>query len=761
MRKIAGLVLFFSTLVVHAQTAYVIKSVQGPALLRPDSLVSAGQWLYFLAWDGVRTEDGSPVKSLWRTDGTPEGTVELMPTPGGLRAVGNWLFFGNSEKPGELWITDGTPSGTRRVTEILTRFPEKATIRFVLGDTLFVAVGHSSELWTTKIAPGSPAVRLGVEGSAGDPLLEANGRVLFLAGETREELVASDGTSEGTYTLGTLPDGGLDRLAVMAGHFYIFREGGDGISLWRTDGTPEGTVRIAPVPGTPSKLVVAGRNLFFVVSGKLWVSDGTAAGTRELPAEPLETIAVAGDRVVFRGSPVPKALTGSELWVSDGTPEGTFLLRDIYRGLPESYLSNLTSVGPLVYFAASSLEDGRELWVTDGTAEGTKIAADLSTHQTSSNPDQITRAGERVFFTAIKLGSPVVELWALPLPGPPRLAIEAALVSEGAAARFRVTLSRAASEPVTVGYETADGTATAGADYDPRSGTLTFAPGETSGTIEIPGRDDAAVEPHETFSVTLRDAAGAALPTHPAFAFIEDGDRTADVALTLDLSKETSFPVVIQTANHGPYAAHSVRYSKTVTPVQSFAAPCSTRCIGLAGVLATGQTARESGFGETDGRQHYFTWTVGAHERDPNPGNNTIGWTTAPNMAMNALYLTPGQEATVWYYPGQPGAAVKMESSEPRVVAVPATLATVPGKLATTFAVRALADGKTTLRVAPDTWMEGTLDIFVVAPGAKMRWPSQVFAERVGEYCGSTSRPRFGSSPSARPRSTAGWPPVW
>ena len=52
-------------------------------------------------------------------------------------------------------------------------------------------------------------------------------------------------------------------------------------------------------------------------------------------------------------------------------------------------------------------------------------------------------------------------------------------------ATFTVTLSTASSQPVTVTYATANGTATAGSDYQAASGTVTFAPGETSKTINV------------------------------------------------------------------------------------------------------------------------------------------------------------------------------------------------------------------------------------------------------------------------------------
>ncbi len=65
------------------------------------------------------------------------------------------------------------------------------------------------------------------------------------------------------------------------------------------------------------------------------------------------------------------------------------------------------------------------------------------------------------------------------IPGPAALSVADARAEEatGATVDFTVTLSRAASRPVTVDYATSDGTATAGADYTATSGTLTFAAG--------------------------------------------------------------------------------------------------------------------------------------------------------------------------------------------------------------------------------------------------------------------------------------------
>ena len=89
---------------------------------------------------------------------------------------------------------------------------------------------------------------------------------------------------------------------------------------------------------------------------------------------------------------------------------------------------------------------------------------------------------------------------------PPGLSITHAALTEGSGGgvmRFTVNLHPASGHTVTVDYATADGTATAGADYTSVSGTLTFAPGTTAHTIAVPTVDDEAVEEAETFSVTL------------------------------------------------------------------------------------------------------------------------------------------------------------------------------------------------------------------------------------------------------------------
>ena len=82
-----------------------------------------------------------------------------------------------------------------------------------------------------------------------------------------------------------------------------------------------------------------------------------------------------------------------------------------------------------------------------------------------------------------------------------------ASVTEGnsgtAVLSFTVTLSAIYDADVAVSFATENGSATAGSDYVAKSGTLTFAPGDTSETITVVVNGDLLVEPDETVFVNL------------------------------------------------------------------------------------------------------------------------------------------------------------------------------------------------------------------------------------------------------------------
>lgn len=85
----------------------------------------------------------------------------------------------------------------------------------------------------------------------------------------------------------------------------------------------------------------------------------------------------------------------------------------------------------------------------------------------------------------------------------------------GGSLEVAVTRTGGREGSATVHYATAPGTATAGSDYTAVSGTLTFAPGETSRTFSIPILNDTAAEGEETFQVLLSAVGGNSLAGSP------------------------------------------------------------------------------------------------------------------------------------------------------------------------------------------------------------------------------------------------------
>ena len=163
----------------------------------------------------------------------------------------------------------------------------------------------------------------------------------------------------------------------------------------------------------------------------------------------------------------------------------------------------------------------------------------------------------------------------------PALSIADASVAEGNSGTtplsIAVKLSAASSQVVTVGFASANGTATAPSDYAPASGTLTFQPGETAKTIPIGIVGDTAIEPDETFTVTLSNAVNATI-----------ADSTATGTITND---DTQVPVTPGSykgaTQNGDLVFLTVLANRTLTGfrVNDVLEPCDGREIRLRGVF--------------------------------------------------------------------------------------------------------------------------------------------------------------------------------
>ncbi|WUR13369.1 Calx-beta domain-containing protein [[Empedobacter] haloabium] len=107
----------------------------------------------------------------------------------------------------------------------------------------------------------------------------------------------------------------------------------------------------------------------------------------------------------------------------------------------------------------------------------------------------------------------------------PHLTVGDAVVNEAAGtATVTITLDKVTADTVTVKYATQNGTASAGTDYTAASGTLTFLPGETSKTIQVPILDNGTVDGVRTANVVLSDSTFAAITDNTGVVTINDND---------------------------------------------------------------------------------------------------------------------------------------------------------------------------------------------------------------------------------------------
>jgi ELWxxDGT repeat protein len=276
-------------------------------------------------------------RQLWKVTGGGTGLALVKQinrpasNPDHLTDVNGTLFFSplGAGSGHELWKSDGTDAGTVQVKEI--------------------APGNS------QAYPGG---------------LTTMGGVLYfhaLSPSLGRELWRSDGTADGTYLVKDIAPGAAHALeypesvadtdptvpmAVVGSTLYFTaNDGVNGIELWKSDGTADGTVMVANLAAgsassTPTYLTPVGDLLYF------FANDQTH---------------------------------GMELWKTDGTRDGTVLVKDLRPGVsgsaqapyrePSALWWTMVSSGAvnadgLLYFTATSSE-GRRLWRSDGTEAGT------------------------------------------------------------------------------------------------------------------------------------------------------------------------------------------------------------------------------------------------------------------------------------------------------------------------------------------------------------------------------------------------------
>ncbi len=200
--------------------------------------------------------------------------------------------------------------------------------------------------------------------------------------------------------------------------------------------------------------------------------------------------------------------------------------------------ANATAITPADYTATSGI-----LTFPAGTTTVqivVPVVADLLDESAETYTVNLSEASNATIATAVGTGT-ITDNDATP-----SLTIDNVSVTEGNAgsttATFTVTLSAVSGRPVTVNYATANGTATtASGDYTAIPTTpLTFAPGDTTRTINVSVPGDTLYEANETFRVNLSGATNATIATPQGTGTIVNDDTPPALTISNPVVTETN-----------------------------------------------------------------------------------------------------------------------------------------------------------------------------------------------------------------------------
>lgn len=279
------------------------------------------------------------------------------------------------------------------------------------------------------------------------------------------------------------------------------------IELGFTPGSGSVTVQAPANPG----LAPSGYYLLFLLNGN------------DVPS--------GGRPIRLEGAPTGPTLSVSDRSIVEGTgganPAAVFSV---------AVTSTFTSTITVNYAtAAGTATAGSDYVATSGTLtfpSGTTAR----TISVSITPDSVTESNET--FTVvlsnpinatISDGSGLGTILDDDAPVMSSISINDVSATEGTGggapiASFTVTLTPASPQPVTVNFSTLPGTAIAPADYGTTSGLLTFGPGTTIQTVQVPIVADAVGESNETFTVELSNPNNAVLQDPIGTCTIIDDD---------------------------------------------------------------------------------------------------------------------------------------------------------------------------------------------------------------------------------------------
>lgn len=228
----------------------------------------------------------------------------------------------NQDANNQLWESDGTTEGTKIVKHLYNSSYSNAVHKcFVMNNKLFIVTDY--QLWSS-------------DGTASGtiPLADINynykyysfkGKVYYWQNfYDKDVLMVTDGSLEGTKVFKTFQrtntSGAVNNGIITSQEYLYFVAKLNGVkSLWKTDGTEEGSQSIIPLELVTLKgEELDNKIVFYDESNKLWMSEGTAENTS---AYKTLTSTVEG---LFKYKNKIYVDTNQGFLKTDGTAENTF-----------------------------------------------------------------------------------------------------------------------------------------------------------------------------------------------------------------------------------------------------------------------------------------------------------------------------------------------------------------------------------------------------------------------------------------------------
>lgn len=388
-------------------------------------IFTIGDYSYFEGYDSTNGRE------LWRSDGTTANTVLVPSAPdsnynnGAAASANPTLFDVINDK---LIYSAFTSSDNNLINygSLLAYDPvtdSLATLFNDLPDSYYYqrSGGYNSQFYFSNITYNPNQSTLYVTDTSNTATAEIshntinphggfndlNGELLFIASD--QSLYKFDGSNynqikffANRFTDISVGDGWETHVYNGDLYFAADDDTGTGHELWKTDGTPTGTILVKDIDDSSASSqphefhIVNNRLIFFVdktnnnnVHG-VWTTDGSDAGT-----EQIANLKVLDQTLWYDGHYDAKPVTidalgltffvaqtddeGIELWATDGTASGTYLVKDINTGTNHSYPALLRNGGNILIFSAIDDELGcANLWKSDGTESGTTLVKEMT-----------------------------------------------------------------------------------------------------------------------------------------------------------------------------------------------------------------------------------------------------------------------------------------------------------------------------------------------------------------------------------------------